>query len=107
EAGTRYGELAVFLNDNGYALHNLASLPHISIAGGCATATHGSGVHNGNLSSAVIGMELVTASGETVHLSRHKDGGQFLGSVVHLGGLGGHRAGTGDTAHLQCSSICL
>src|ERR1700744_2498517 len=88
EAGMRYGELAVFLNDNGYALHNLASLPHISIAGGCATATHGSGVHNGNLSSAVMGMEFVTAGGEMVHLSRHKDGSQFLGSVVHLGGIG-------------------
>jgi alditol oxidase len=88
EAGMRYGELAVFLNDNGYALHNLASLPHISIAGGCATATHGSGVHNGNLSSAVMGMEFLTASGEAVHLSRHKDGGQFLASVVHLGGIG-------------------
>ncbi|HXB95940.1 MAG TPA: FAD-binding protein, partial [Puia sp.] len=54
EAGIRYGELAVFLNDHGYALHNLASLPHISVAGGCATATHGSGVRHGNLSSAVV-----------------------------------------------------
>lgn len=88
EAGMRYGELAVFLNDNGYALHNLASLPHISVAGGVATATHGSGVHNGNLSSAVVGMEFVTAAGETVHLRRHKDGEQFPGAVVHLGGLG-------------------
>jgi xylitol oxidase len=88
EAGMRYGELAVFLNDQGYALHNLASLPHISVAGGVATATHGSGVHNGNLSSAVVGMEFVTASGEVVHLTRHKDGGPFLGSVVHLGGIG-------------------
>ena len=43
----RYGELAPYLHENGYALHNLASLPHISIAGACATATHGSGVKNG------------------------------------------------------------
>ena len=88
EAGIRYGELAVFLNDNGYALHNLASLPHISVAGGVATATHGSGVHNGNLSSAVMGMEFVTAAGETVNLSRHRDGDRFLAAVVHLGGIG-------------------
>jgi alditol oxidase len=87
EAGIRYGELAVFLNDNGYALHNLASLPHISVAGGCATGTHGSGVHNGNLSTAVVGMEFLTASGERVHLSR-QEGGHFLGAVVHLGGIG-------------------
>lgn len=88
EAGIRYGELAVFLNDNGYALHNLASLPHISVAGGVATATHGSGVHNGNLSSAVAGMEFVTAAGERVSLSRHSHGDSFLGAVVHLGGIG-------------------
>ncbi len=88
QAGIRYGELAVFLNDNGYALHNLASLPHISVAGGCATATHGSGVHNGNLSSAVVGMEFLTAAGETVKLSRHANSEHFAGAVVHLGGIG-------------------
>ncbi|HEY4290526.1 MAG TPA: D-arabinono-1,4-lactone oxidase [Puia sp.] len=86
EAGVRYGELAVFLNDKGYALHNLASLPHISVAGGCATATHGSGIHNGNLSSAVTGMEFLTASGELLSLPRHSE--QFPLAVVHLGGMG-------------------
>jgi xylitol oxidase len=88
EGGVRYGELAVFLNDNGYALHNLASLPHISVAGGVATATHGSGVHNANLSSAVLAMEFITAAGETVTLSKHKDAEHFAGAVIHLGGLG-------------------
>ncbi|HEY4111623.1 D-arabinono-1,4-lactone oxidase [Puia sp.] len=88
DSGIRYGELAVFLNDNGFALHNLASLPHISVAGGVATATHGSGVHNGNLSSAVTGMQLLTAAGETVTLSRHQHADQFAGAVVHLGGIG-------------------
>jgi xylitol oxidase len=82
----KYGELAVMLNDKGYALHNLASLPHISVAGGCATATHGSGLHNGNLSSAVTGIEFITAAGETVSLSRHN--ATFGLAVVHLGGLG-------------------
>src|SRR5260221_320693 len=86
EAGVHYGELAVFLNDKGYALHNLASLPHISVAGGCATATHGSGVHNGNFSSAVTGMELITASGELVTLSKHSE--QFPWAVINFGGLG-------------------
>lgn len=88
EAGIRYGELAVYLHDHGMALHNLASLPHISVAGGCATATHGSGVQNGNLSVAVTGMEFITAAGETVHLSRQRDGDRFRGAVVHLGGIG-------------------
>lgn len=86
ESGVRYGELAVFLNDKGYALHNLASLPHISVAGGVATATHGSGVHNGNLSTAVMGMEFITANGEIVNLPRQSE--QFPLAVVHLGGMG-------------------
>lgn len=83
-----YGRLGPYLHDNGFALHNLASLPHISVAGACATGTHGSGVKNGNLSTAVSAMELVTPDGDVVSLSREPDGGSFLGSVVHLGALG-------------------
>lgn len=88
EAGMTYGQLAPYLHEKGFALHNLASLPHISVAGACATATHGSGVKNGNLSTAVSALELVTADGDLLTLSRDKDGDTFLGSVVHLGALG-------------------
>ncbi|MFD1503619.1 FAD-binding protein, partial [Streptosporangium lutulentum] len=87
-AGVRYGELSRWLHGEGYALHNLGSLPHISVAGACATATHGSGVGNGNLATAVSGLELVTADGEIVVLSREKDGDRFAGAVVGLGALG-------------------
>ncbi|MEO6547671.1 MAG: FAD-binding protein [Ferruginibacter sp.] len=87
ESGMRYGELAPLLHENGYALHNLASLPHITIAGACATATHGSGVKNGNLSTAVAAFEFVNAAGELVNLSR-KDGDLFKGAVVGLGAFG-------------------
>jgi len=88
EAGVRYGQLARWLHGEGYALHNLASLPHISVAGACATGTHGSGDKHGNLATAVSALEIVTASGELVVLSREKDGDQFRGAVVGLGGLG-------------------
>lgn len=88
EAGVRYGQLARWLHDEGYALHNLASLPHISVAGACATATHGSGDRLGNLATAVSAMEMVTADGELVVLSREQDREQFEGAVVGLGGLG-------------------
>jgi alditol oxidase len=87
-AGVKYGQLAPVIDARGYALHNLASLPHISVAGAIATATHGSGLHNGNLATAVSALEIVTADGQILHLSREKDGDQFLGSVVHLGALG-------------------
>jgi xylitol oxidase len=87
-AGVPYGRLAPYLYSHGCALHNLASLPHISVAGACATATHGSGSKNGNLATAVSGMEMVTANGDVVHLSRERDREQFRGAVVGLGGLG-------------------
>jgi len=88
EGGMNYGQLCPFLNDNGFALHNLASLPHISVAGACTTATHGSGVKNGNLATAVRAMEFITADGEIVHVSKQKDGEKFNAAVVGLGGLG-------------------
>src|ERR1035437_9361586 len=88
DAGITYGVLSPWLDARGYALHNLASLPHISVAGACATATHGSGIHNGNLATAVSGLEMVTADGETRVLSRAKDGERFAAAVVGLGSLG-------------------
>jgi alditol oxidase len=88
EAGITYGQLCPYLDSKGYALHNLASLPHISVAGACSTATHGSGEKNGNLSTAVAGLELVTAAGDVVNLSSKADGDLFRGAVVGLGALG-------------------
>ena len=87
-AGVKYGQLAPYLDSHGFALHNLASLPHVSVAGACATGTHGSGSKNGNLSTALSGMELVKADGSVVSLSRKKDGPRFDGIVVGLGALG-------------------
>lgn len=86
EAGVRYGELCRWLDGEGFALHNLASLPHISIAGACATATHGSGNRLGNLATAVTDVEVVTADGEIVRFARGEE--NFNGAVVGLGGLG-------------------
>jgi xylitol oxidase len=88
EAGMTYGQLAPYVHQNGFALHNLASLPHISVAGACSTATHGSGEKNGNLSTAVSALEMVLASGEVRMLSREKDRETFRGAVVGLGALG-------------------
>jgi len=87
DAGVTYGQLGPYLDGKGFALHNLASLPHISVAGACSTATHGSGEKNGNLATAVSAVEMVNAAGDVVKLSR-KDGEQFRGAVVGLGALG-------------------
>ena len=83
---TRYGDLAQALDAAGLALHNLASLPHTTIAGAVATATHGSGVRNGNLATAVAALELVTATGELV--TARRGDADFAGLVVGLGALG-------------------
>jgi len=87
-AGIRYGDLAGVIDAKGYALHNLASLPHISVGGATATATHGSGRHNGNLATQVLAIEFVAADGTVHTLSRDKDGDRFLGAVVGLGSIG-------------------
>ncbi|MFZ1754174.1 MAG: FAD-binding protein [Caldilineaceae bacterium] len=86
--GITYGDLCAQLHRAGRAIHNIASLPHITVAGAIATATHGSGDSNGNLATAVTALELVKADGEIVRLSRQTDGETFLGAVVGLGALG-------------------
>lgn len=85
-AGLRYGDVAEELHRQGWALHNLGSLPHISVAGAVATATHGSGDGNGNLAAAVSALHLVRADGELVTLRRGEP--DFAGAVVALGALG-------------------
>ena len=85
-AALKYGELVGALGAEGVALHNLASLPHISVAGAVATATHGSGDTNGNLATTVAGLELVTSEGEVVEVCRGEP--DFDGVVVGLGALG-------------------
>lgn len=84
--GLRYGEFADTLHTAGFALPNLGSLPHISVAGAVATGTHGSGVRNGSLATAVSGLQLVTAGGDLLDIPReHPDFGAL---VVGLGGFG-------------------
>ncbi|MEU0144437.1 FAD-binding protein [Streptomyces sp. NPDC006288] len=85
-AGLRFGELTGTLHRSGFALHNLGSLPHISVAGACATGTHGSGVGNRALAGAVRALDLVTADGGLVSLERGD--ADFAGAVVSLGALG-------------------
>ncbi|MFW2512874.1 FAD-binding protein [Demequina sp. SO4-13] len=85
-AGTRYGELAVWLEARGWALHNMGSLPHISVGGAVATGTHGSGLNNGCLSDAVARLTYVNAEGELVEARRGDEG--FEGLVVGLGAYG-------------------
>lgn len=86
EGGIKYGDLGLWIDQRGYAIHNLASLPHISVAGACATATHGSGGTTGNLSTAVEAIEIMKADGTLVMFD--KSNPKFFGAVVNIGALG-------------------
>ena len=87
-AGASYGMLARHLEERGWAVANLASLPHISVAGAVATGTHGSGDRVGSLAAEAVGLELVTASGELLRATRATHPDEFDGMVVALGALG-------------------
>jgi xylitol oxidase len=84
--GTRYGELGAELEAHGWALHNLGSLPHISVGGAAATGTHGSGNTNACLATAAVAIEFVAGTGELVRLDRSH--ASFPGAVLALGALG-------------------
>ncbi|GAB3644926.1 FAD-binding oxidoreductase [Glycomyces tarimensis] len=81
-----YARLGQAVHEAGFALHNFASLPHISVAGSIATGTHGSGNRNGNLGTTVAALEFIGPDGQTRTVRRGEP--DFDGSVVHLGALG-------------------
>ncbi len=85
-AGIRYGVLALWLEERGWALHNLGSLPHISVGGATATGTHGSGNRNGVLTTAVRGIRNVGVDGELTTVTT--DDPDFAALAVGLGAFG-------------------
>lgn len=85
-AGISYAGLGPELHDAGIALHNMASIPHLAIAGAIATGTHGSGDRNGGLATAVAALDIVGPDGNIRRIARGDE--QFEGHVVSLGALG-------------------
>lgn len=83
--GIRYGELGAELQRRGLALANLASLPHISVAGAASTGTHGSGDAIGSLATAVRSLTFAGPDGER---TLRRGDADFDGAVVSLGALG-------------------
>lgn len=88
EGGIKYEELVPKLYEKGFALHNLASLPQVTVAGACSTGTHGSGTGNGSLATVIREIEICKSNGQLVNLSRDNNPDIFDGVVVSLGGLG-------------------
>jgi FAD-linked oxidoreductase len=100
EAGITLRELGPALAERGLALENQGDVDAQTVAGAISTATHGTGGRFANISSQVVGMRLVTATGEVLRLGKAGDEEQppgddraasaddLLASRVSLGALG-------------------
>jgi len=86
--GVTYSDLIYFLSEHGRALQNLASLPHLNVAGAVSTGTHGSGDKIGNLANQVIALDYLLSNGSLITLHREHNSQLFQGAVVNLGALG-------------------
>ncbi|MDH4388062.1 MAG: FAD-binding protein [Fimbriimonas sp.] len=84
--GVTYGQLAIHLQSRGWALSNLASLPHISVIGACATATHGSGRFNKNLSNDLLILDVMGPGGEVRNLAAGSAEAKLV--AIGLGAVG-------------------
>jgi xylitol oxidase len=80
----RLGDLGRLLEAEGFAIANLPSLPHISLGGAVATATHGSGDALGMLATLVRGLEVVGPGGALHRFT----GPDLAGAVMSYGALG-------------------
>ncbi|WP_042347496.1 D-arabinono-1,4-lactone oxidase [Bacillus massiliigorillae] len=87
-AGTRLYAIGEALGKKGYSQENLGDVNVQSIAGALSTGTHGTGLAFGNVSTQVIALKLVTASGEVLSLSEKNNPEYFKASLVSLGMLG-------------------
>ncbi|MGI9325988.1 MAG: D-arabinono-1,4-lactone oxidase [Pseudomonadales bacterium] len=87
-AGTPIYALGRPLHDVGLALHNQGDIDRQSLAGAIATGTHGSGARLGNLSSAVLGVTLIDASGTQRQCSATQEPDLFQAIRLNLGALG-------------------
>ncbi len=87
-AGIRLHDLNDELAAIGLALPNLGDIDRQSIAGATSTATHGTGAGFGNLSTNIVGIEMVTGAGEVVRADERADPELLRVARVGLGALG-------------------
>ncbi|MDR5711291.1 D-arabinono-1,4-lactone oxidase [Nesterenkonia flava] len=90
--GTGLRDLGSQLADRGLAMENLGDVDYQAIAGAIATGTHGSGVRLGNLSSTLVGGQLINGLGEEVPFGVDAGEGEdhdlLRAAQVSLGTLG-------------------
>jgi FAD-linked oxidoreductase len=87
-AGTRLADLSEMLDAHGLALPNLGDINVQSVAGAVSTATHGTGREFGNLSTMVVGLELVDGSGAIVRAGNGRNLDVLNAARVGVGAMG-------------------
>jgi L-gulono-1,4-lactone dehydrogenase len=97
QAGIPLSRLSTELAAHGLALENLGDIAYQSIAGATSTATHGTGLHFGNLSSRIVGLRLIAGDGSVVDASadQHAD-------VLDVARVGVGALGVLSTVTVQC-----
>ncbi len=88
QAGIRLHALNRRLDAAGLALPNLGDIDRQSLAGATATATHGTGLGLGNLSTTIVGMDIVDGRGELIHCDEHERPDLLRVARVGVGALG-------------------
>ena len=87
-AGTTLRRLNDLLAGAGLAMTNLGDIDSQTIAGAISTGTHGTGSKYGGIATQVVGLEMVTAAGETVECSPTERPELWSAARVGLGALG-------------------
>jgi len=87
QAGVRLKDLIEMLALDGLALKNIGSITEQSIAGATCTGTHGTGIRFGNLSTSIVGMNLVTGTGQILSITE-ADTDLLDAARVSIGALG-------------------
>lgn len=87
-AGTQLKHLNAALERFGLSLHNMGDIAEQTLAGATATGTHGSGGTFAGLAPQVVGIELVTGTGEVLRATPTENADVLALGRVGLGALG-------------------
>jgi FAD-linked oxidoreductase len=87
-AGTRLWQLPALLAPYGLALQNMGDIDRQTIAGATSTGTHGTGGWFGGLAAQLVGVTLVTGTGELLRISDTENAELLPAARLGLGALG-------------------
>jgi len=88
QAGMRWRELQALIDPHDLSVKVMQSYSNFSIGGSVSVNCHGRYISNGALAGTVRALQLVTAAGETLELSRMQQPELFAAVIGGYGGLG-------------------